>query len=329
LEELDKNVKQIEHPVHAPFRLKFGVNDSKEFRLDDRGNPIQFSLVEEDCGNILVVGITDGGKSNFLKSVCYQSTFGRKPGSVNLLLIDQSKKQHMRAFNGSPYVLGGRIIKEEAEVTAALRWLRDECDRRYDAFIKAGTSIERLEHYNKYAIEQDLPIKPWIVTAFDEIRYVLENDNNRDLLCEIGSICIDAGVRIVGATQRPSASMVHPDVKTHFANRVMFHAGNKRDAIMLSGDEDYDEAQYLQLYGHAIVKIGGKYHHVQTLYADPSSIESYVAMERRSGKNYTISFDLSPYMDAEGDPWEDRPPAISKVDDSDNRKFNRLSYGEN
>ncbi|ALG24578.1 cell division protein FtsK [Lactiplantibacillus plantarum] len=178
----------------------------------------------------LIAGATGSGKSVFINSILVSILYKANPQQVKLLLIDP-KAVELAPYNEIPHLLAP-VISEPKAASAALKWVVDEMDNRYDKLAAGGA--RNIEQFNKLADEHDEPAlkMPYIVIVIDELAdlMMVASSEVQDYIVRITQKARAAGIHLLVATQRPSVDVVTGLIKNNIPTRVAFMVASQIDS---------------------------------------------------------------------------------------------------
>ncbi|WNW16942.1 DNA translocase FtsK [Lactiplantibacillus plantarum] len=178
----------------------------------------------------LIAGATGSGKSVFINSILVSILYKANPQQVKLLLIDP-KAVELAPYNETPHLLAP-VISEPKAASAALKWVVDEMDNRYDKLAAGGA--RNIEQFNKLADEHDEPAlkMPYIVIVIDELAdlMMVASSEVQDYIARITQKARAAGIHLLVATQRPSVDVVTGLIKNNIPTRVAFMVASQIDS---------------------------------------------------------------------------------------------------
>ncbi|CAL6956171.1 Cell division protein FtsK [Lactiplantibacillus plantarum] len=178
----------------------------------------------------LIAGATGSGKSVFINSILVSILYKANPQQVKLLLIDP-KAVELAPYNEIPHLLAP-VISEPQAASAALKWVVDEMDNRYDKLAAGGA--RNIEQFNKLADEHDEPAlkMPYIVIVIDELAdlMMVASSEVQDYIARITQKARAAGIHLLVATQRPSVDVVTGLIKNNIPTRVAFMVASQIDS---------------------------------------------------------------------------------------------------
>jgi len=240
--------------MHLPFVL--GADAGGEVRLDLAELP-----------HLLVAGTTGSGKSVFLNSLLVDLLTDRE--TVRFMLVDPKRVEFM------PYKKLCPVYTDEADAVAAINWLADHMDERF----------EKLERHNfrdlaTYNAERPLDDRmPRIVLIIDELANLMLGPAKARVelpLTRLAQMSRAVGIHLVLATQRPTVDVVTGLLKANIPCRVAFTVITRTDSLVIL---DEPGAEDLLGKGQMIARIPGQrgLRQLQGRYIDLAAVEKVVA----------------------------------------------------
>src|SRR5690606_15784678 len=107
------------HKLNSPLGIALG--------RDVSGEPIAADLAR--MPHLLVAGTTGSGKSVLISAIAVCLLMNNSPADLRLMMLDPKMVELVR-FNGLPHLIG-KVETELERITASLRWVVAEMQRRY------------------------------------------------------------------------------------------------------------------------------------------------------------------------------------------------------
>jgi S-DNA-T family DNA segregation ATPase FtsK/SpoIIIE len=230
--------------------------------LAEDGGPLLIRLPSPDVAHVLVSGTTGSGKTVLLQAMILSLAMLNRPGELALVLIDP-KGSAFRPFGGLPQ-LSREVIREPGEAEEALESLVRLMEKRG---------------------EPGVGRKPHVVLVIDELADLLMTGRKglREALTRLLQRGRGAGIHVVAATQKPTASVVGSLVKANFPVRLVGRVTSATDARVASGWSGTG-AERLEGRGDFIAVAEGKVTRFQAAHVSPREIREVVAeMSRGAG----------------------------------------------
>ena len=203
--------------------IPFGKNISGELIYANLG----------DLPHMLVAGSTGSGKSIFVHTLLMSLIMRNRPDELKLLVVDP-KRVELSNYADIPHLICP-IITDSRKAKVAFNKLVDEMERRYGVFQEARVS--KISQYNDSAKSKGLPLMPYIVVVVDE--YADLSDTCRDIhepVVRIAQKARAAGMHLIISTQRPTADVVNPRIKTNLPAHVALMMSNFTDSTTIIGE---------------------------------------------------------------------------------------------
>lgn len=178
----------------------------------------------------LIAGATGSGKSVFINSLLVSLLYKATPAEVKLLLIDP-KAVEMAPYHDLPHLLAP-VISDPQAAAAALKWLVNEMEERYQRLAAAGSrNIEAYNEKAKQAGEYGLQL-PYIVVIIDELAdlMMVASSEVQDHIARITQKARAAGIHLIVATQRPSVDIITGTIKNNIPTRIAFMVASQVDS---------------------------------------------------------------------------------------------------
>lgn len=188
--------------------------------------------------HLLIAGATGSGKSVCLNSLLVSLLVRFSPAELRLLLIDP-KVVEFACYERLPHLLAP-VINEVDEVVAALYWLTEEMQRRYQMLSR--TKARNLESFNARSPADDKPPAegepalperlPFIVLVIDELADIMMTARGdvETAIARLAQKSRAVGIHLVVATQRPSVNVITGVIKSNLPTRIAFQVSSQIDA---------------------------------------------------------------------------------------------------
>jgi S-DNA-T family DNA segregation ATPase FtsK/SpoIIIE len=257
-----KSVVGIEVPnaIRETVFLK-EVIDSNAFRGSK--SKLSFALGKDISGephvvdlsrmpHLLVAGSTGSGKSVSINSMICSILFKATPEDVRFIMIDP-KMLELSDYDGIPHMLLP-VVTNPKKAAAALKWLVEEMERRYNVLAEKG--VRNIEHYHQ-RLDKELKEKgkvlkrkgdvleengekapesferlPYIVVVIDELAdlMMVSSKDVEESITRLAQMARAVGIHLLLATQRPSVDVLTGIIKANFPARISFQVTSKVDS---------------------------------------------------------------------------------------------------
>ncbi|GEP22860.1 DNA translocase FtsK [Lentilactobacillus diolivorans] len=205
---------------HSPLTTAVGVDLS--------GTPQATDIRKMPHG--LIAGATGSGKSVFINSLLVSLLYKATPADLKLLLIDP-KAVELAPYDGIPHLLSP-VISDPKGAAAALHWLTEEMDQRYEKL--SAARVKNIEQFNQEAIKtKQYGLKmPYILVIIDELADLMmaASSEVEDYIVRITQKARAAGIHLIVATQRPSVDIVTGTIKNNIPSRIAFMVSSQVDS---------------------------------------------------------------------------------------------------
>jgi DNA segregation ATPase ftsK/spoIIIE len=239
----------------------------------------------------LVCGQTGSGKSVMVNGILISMIFHAHPEELKIIWVDP-KKVEATAYIGLPHCPIDPIIDME-DAYACLLYLAAIMDERYERM--ADIQVKNLPEYNDWIEEHPDKAEakgytkdPYIVCVIDEYAD-MKDQIGADVevpIKRLGQKARAAGIHLVLATQRPSAEIVSPTIRSNVPARVgmkTIDAGNSNLIIQRDGCEMLKLGEAYIMTNDGMTRVKGPYisneeiaaifKHLREKYGEPETID--------------------------------------------------------
>lgn len=222
--------------------------------LADDGSPLLIRLPSPDVAHVLVAGMTGSGKTVLLRSMILSMLMMNRPEHTALVLLD-AKGSAFRPLEGAPHLVRP-VIRDVQEAKEALDSAVRLMERRGELVGQGG---------------------PDVVVVIDELADLLMTGGSalQTPLTRLLQRGRGAGIHVVAATQKPTASVVGSLVKANFPVRLVGQVASATDARVASGWSGTG-AERLEGRGDFIAVAEGRVTRFQAAYVGPTEIRQWV-----------------------------------------------------
>ncbi len=198
------------------------------------GSIVQLRLASPDVTHVLIAGTTGSGKTVLARTILASLMASTPPRDLRVALVDP-KGRHLRPFAGYPHVVGD-------VATGADDW--------------TGLILQVVaEMEDRYRREAS---RPALVLAVDEVADVVAADPALEgALVRIAQMGREAGIHLLLATQKPSASALSGLITSNLPARLVGRVLKHEDARIAAGVGG-TEAERLSGKGDFLALAAGK-----------------------------------------------------------------------
>jgi len=232
--------EMIEAPDHQKMPAALPIALGKDLE----GRPVIADLAK--MPHLLIAGATGSGKSVCINTLITSLIFRHTPRTLRLLMIDP-KMVELSVYNVLPH-LRHKVVTDNRDAAAVLRWARDTMQERYE--LLAANGARNIQDFNR-KVEDGIPLKtaktpgvafentvygggviPYIVLIIDELADLMMTVQAEveTPLAMLAQKARAIGIHIILATQRPSVNVLTGLIKANFASRIAFRVASQIDS---------------------------------------------------------------------------------------------------
>ena len=217
--------------------------------IDEAGLPLLLRITAPDVVHVLVAGTTGSGKTALVRSLLTSLAVYNPPQALQIVLIDPKN----RGFAGLTRLanVSGGVASTQEDIQARLEWLVVEMEERDQAGIS----------------------HPTLVIAVDELADLIQNGGKavEEPLTRIAQRGREAGLHLIGCTQKPTAALIGSAMKANFPVRIVGSVNGKDEARYASGISD-SGAEKLNGKGDFLLVAKGETVRFQAAWLGPEEI---------------------------------------------------------
>jgi DNA segregation ATPase FtsK/SpoIIIE, S-DNA-T family len=191
-------------------RIPFGT---AVLGLADDGAPLLLRLPSPDVAHVLVAGTTGSGKTALVQAMIVSLALAYRRSQLQFVLIDP-KSRAFEALSDLPHLL---------------RPIVSQPDQAVRALVDMVALME--------SRDQSRVTEPRIVIVLDELADLVQT-GGQSILDSVGRLVQrgrEAGIHVIGATQKPSSSVLGPLIKANFPVRLVGRVVSSDDARVAAG----------------------------------------------------------------------------------------------
>ncbi|MEI6861240.1 MAG: DNA translocase FtsK 4TM domain-containing protein [Verrucomicrobiota bacterium] len=215
---------------------------------DVSGRPLVSDLAK--MPHLLIAGATGSGKSVCINAIIASLLYSKSPKDVRLIMVDP-KVVELKIFNALPHMLIP-VVTEPKKVPAALKWLLNEMEQRYQMFARENVrNIAGFNSRKKNATPAEAPPPtleglgpppddaleiparlPYIVAIVDELAdlMMVAPAEIETSIARLAQLARAAGIHLIIATQRPSVNVITGVIKANLPSRIAFQVASQVDS---------------------------------------------------------------------------------------------------
>jgi hypothetical protein len=169
--------------------------------------------------SVLIGGERGMGKSNMVHAFIAALAAGQ---AAQMVLFDGKGGLEFNRYRGLP----GVTVAED--LTAELKKLHDEMQRRMESLLRAGV----------VNVSQYPGAMPRVAVVIDELWYVMKDKATAELLIDLAARGRCVGIHPIGATNQCRAEVVTPNLKVNLHTRIAFSVPQQSDSRVILDASD-------------------------------------------------------------------------------------------
>lgn len=187
------------------------------------GDPV-FADIEK-MPHLLIAGATGSGKSISIHTLILALLYRNSPDMLRMIFVDP-KRVELSVYDGIPHLIAP-VVTENKKAMAALRWLVQEMERRYQILLEAGA--RDIKSYNKTYAQHPLS---YIVAVFDELADLMTSHGREveGFIIRLAQMSRATGIHLVVSTQRPSVEVITGLIKANITSRIALQVASQIDS---------------------------------------------------------------------------------------------------
>src|SRR5512139_396881 len=223
-----------------PGRIPFGT---AVLGLADDGAPLLIRLPSPEVAHVLVAGTTGSGKTALMQTIVMSLALLQHRRRMQFVLIDP-KGRAFEPMAGLPHLLRPIVTQPDqaAQVLSELVNLMEQRDR-------------------------SRVTDPRVIVAIDELADLVQTGGPAilDSLARLVQRGREAGVHVIGATQKPSSSVIGPLVRANFPVRLVGRVVSADDARVAAGvggtsaEKLTGRGDFVAVYGPGLIRFQAAY----------------------------------------------------------------------
>ncbi|MEK7629919.1 MAG: DNA translocase FtsK [Patescibacteria group bacterium] len=197
-----------------------------------QGEPIIPDI--EKMPHLLIAGATGSGKSIAIHSLLISLLFKNSPEMLKFIMIDP-KRVELSIYDGLPHLIAP-VVTDNKKALAALRWVIEEMDRRYQTLLEAGA--RDIKSYNSSSLrlsksnDKNGKKMSFILVVIDEMADLMTSYGREveGSIIRLAQMSRATGIHLLVSTQRPSVEVITGLIKANITCRVALQVASQIDS---------------------------------------------------------------------------------------------------
>ena len=223
-----------------PSRIPFGT---AVLGLADDGAPLLIRLPSPDVAHVLLAGTTGSGKTALMQTIIMSLALLQHRRQMQFVLIDPK----------------GRAFEPMVDLPHLLRPIVTQPDQAVQAL---HDLVNLMEQRDRSRVTD-----PRVIVAIDELADLVQTGGSA-ILESLGRLVQrgrEAGIHVIGATQKPSSAVIGPLIKANFPVRLVGHVVSAEDARVAAGvggtnaERLTGRGDFVAVYGPGLIRFQAAY----------------------------------------------------------------------
>ena len=234
-----------------------------------------YEKVDLSEGHILIAGETGSGKSVLLHVILIQLMLNYSPEELEIEICDFKEGVEFNCYESCQHVTYYSTDYSHDAVKQYLEGIFSEMKER-NAMIKSIPGCTKLSEYNKKC-EPNKRI-PRKLVVLEEMVTMMDNKEVKEEFGKLSSLARNAGIHLIGTTQRPSRDVISSLLKCNMAIRFGLLTADENNSKIII---DMEGCERLKGKGNGILKHGSQMYEFQGMYiTNPQIYELIDCMKR-------------------------------------------------
>ncbi|MGQ9502306.1 MAG: DNA translocase FtsK [Anaerolineae bacterium] len=265
--EVPREEADMVHLLPLMARLGEIPRQTAVLGLDEAGIPLLLRLSSPDICHVLVAGTTGSGKTALVRSMVLSLALNHRLGELQLVIIDP-KGRGYNALEGLPHLLRP-IVREADEAITVL----DEL-------------VQHMIQRDREGVQE-----PRLVVVIDEMADLVAAGGATfvQMVTRLGQRGREAGIHVIGCTQKPTVEAIGSLVKSNFPVRLVGSVASPEDARVATGLRA-SGAEKLLGRGDFLLVVKSEVVHFQAAYIsmhDAEEVVSALQQKTRSSRRWS------------------------------------------